>query len=264
MTALVTGGSSGLGRAIAAVLAERGYDLVLVSEDGPGLKEAGRQIGYRSRVSVITLKRDLTTSNAAEEVFGYCKAHKLQIDILVNCAGIFTNQEDELDDLRRVSNLLALHVGTLTRLCFLFGKPMIQRRRGYVLNVASISSLFQDPSSMTYGPSKRYVLAFSKSLHSHWRQHNVKVTCVVPGGLKTAFFRSNRIFLPPIAARHLMPADRCARIAVRALFRGRRLVIPGLTAKLHVLLYRTILRPAFYSLLKRKYLAMKSRASERD
>ncbi len=264
MTALVTGGSSGLGRAIATVLAERGCDLLLVSEDGPELKEAGRQIGYRSKVSVQTLKKDLTTLTAADEVFGHCRAQGIEVDILVNCAGIFTNQERELDDLRRVRNLLALHVGTLSQLCFLFGKTMIQRRRGYILNVGSISALFQDPSSVTYGPSKRYVLAFSKSLHSHWREHNVKVTCVVPGGIRTAFFRSNNIYLPPIAARHLMPVERCAEIAVRALLRGRRLVIPGVAAKLHALLYRIMLRPAFYSLLKRKYLAMKSRASEQE
>ena len=251
-----------MGRAIASVLADLGYDLILVSEDGPGLREAARRIGFRSRASVVTLKRDLATPTAAEEVFGHCKANGLQVDILVNCAGIFTNQEDELDDLHRVRDLLALHVVSLTQLCFLFGKPMIERKRGYILNVASISSLFQDPSSMTYGPSKRYVLAFSKSLHSHWREHNIKVTCVVPGGIRTAFFRSNEIFLPPMAARHLMPAERCARIAIRALFRGRRVVIPGFAAKLHVLFYRSILKPAFYGLLKRKYLSMKSNASD--
>jgi len=250
-----------LGRAIASVLAEKGHNLMLVSEDGPGLREAGRQIGIRSRVSILTLKRDLATPTAAEEVFGHCKANGLQVDILVNCAGIFTNQEDELDDLHRVRDLLALHVVSLTQLCFLFGKPMIERKRGYILNVASISSFFQDPSSMTYGPSKRYVLAFSKSLHSHWKEHNIKVTCIAPGGLRTAFFRSNEIFLPPLAARHLMPAERCARIAIKALFRGRRLVIPGLTAKLHVLFYRSILKPTFYGLLKRKYRSMKSNAS---
>ncbi len=251
-----------MGRAIAAALAETGHNLMLVSEDGPGLREAERRIGSRSQVSILTFQKDLTTPGAAEDVFEYCRAKDLQVDILVNCAGIFTNQEDELDDLDRVSDLLALHVVSLTRLCFLFGKPMIERKRGYIMNVASISSLFQDPSSMTYGPSKRYVLAFSKSLHSHWREHNIKVTCVAPGGLQTAFFRSNEIFLPPMAARHLMPAERCARIAIRALFRGRRLVIPGMLTKLHVLFYRSILRPALYGLLKRKYLSMKSSASD--
>jgi short-subunit dehydrogenase len=261
LTALITGGSSGIGRAIADVLAEMGHNLILVSEDGPGLKKAERQICTSFSVSILTLQFDLAKHDAATNLFETCQAKGLQVDVLVNCAGIFTNQESELEDLERVRVLLALHVEILTQLCLRFGKLMIERKRGYILNISSISSLFQDPSSMVYGPSKRYVLAFSKSLHSHWREHNVKVTCVVPGGVRTTFFKENDVYLPPMVARHLMPADEFSRAAVRALFKGRRVLIPGLTAKLHALFFRSILRPALYGPLKRMYLSMRRNTS---
>jgi len=293
LTAVVTGGSSGIGEAVALRLALRGCGLVLVSEDAAGLERVrGRILAEAAspprmappsqlaplRVEVIRL--DLTDPKSPQVLFDRCRDLSLRVDILVNCAGIFSNVDDEMDGAGgtghaggseggagggpegpaaqdRSEALLRLHVNALTRLCLLFGRSMIRRGGGYILNVGSISALFPDPSSLTYGPSKRYVLSFSRLLHLHWREHGVKVTCVVPGAVATDFFRANNITLPAMVRSRLMTADHCARVALRGLFRGRAMVVPGVWSRLHAWLFRLLLRPALYTRLKNLYLSMR-------
>jgi len=276
LTALVTGGSSGIGEAIALHLAGMGHRSILVSENGDELERAGRRILEETGVRCELLRIDLSERDAAQRVVRECESRRLDVDILVNCAGLFSNVDDEMgvDCGRvdpgdgapdpgdsRVGTLLALHVHVLTRLSLLFGRRMIARGGGYILNVSSISALFPDPSSLTYGPSKRYVLSFSRLLHLHWREHGVGVTCIVPGAVDTAFFRNNDITLPTMVRSHLMPVERCAVLAVGALFRGRCVVLPGFWSRLHVVLFRILLRPALYTRLKRVYLAMRRKGS---
>jgi short-subunit dehydrogenase len=230
---------------------------------------------------------DLTEPEAPRRLLDWSRQANFDVDILVNCAGIFSNVDEEMGGVRpgdrdlsvddgdpclerkdaegritglgRVEALLRLHVLSLTQLCLIFGRLMIRRGGGYILNVASISALFPDPSSLTYGPSKRYVLSFSRLLHLHWREHDVRVTCLVPGAVNTNFFSSNNIVLPTMVRSRLMSADRCAGIALRALFRGRCVVRPGIWSRLHTWLFRLLLRPTFYTPLKNIYLSMRER-----
>jgi short-subunit dehydrogenase len=181
------------------------------------------------------------------------------VDVLVNCAGIFLNVDSELEDPSSTRRLLALHVQAPTRLCLLFGREMLQRRRGWILNVASISSLFPDPSSLTYGPSKRYLLAFSRGLALQWRASGVRVCALVPGGIRTNFFTNNRIHLPGLVAGRLASPQRVARAGVRALFRGRLRLIPGLRPRLHVLLFKVLLTPALFGFSQKLYARLRAR-----
>jgi hypothetical protein len=257
LTALVTGGSSGIGRAIARELASRGFDAVLVSERKNELRETQRHIESSGPSCVDLIEADLSAPGGAERVFGFCEAKGVRVDVLVNCAGIYANVEDEIADAASAARLLEIHVQSLTKLCLLFGSRMIERRRGWILNVSSISAFFQDPSSLTYGPSKRYVLSLSKALHASWREHNVKVCCLVPGGVKTGFFSDNRVFVPSIVRSLLITPERCAEIGLRALFGGRRRRIAGLAARVHLALFWLMLRPPFYPLAKRAYFRLK-------
>jgi short-subunit dehydrogenase len=260
-TALVTGASSGIGEALAKALAARGYRLLLASENGPELERVRREIAAAFAVEVRILVEDLASPRAAERLHARCWELGWPVEVLINCAGIFLNLERELAEPASVERLLALHVQTPTRLCLRFGGQMIQRRRGFILNVASISALFPDPSSLTYGPSKRYLLALSESLRLSWWEYGVRVCCLVPGGIRTSFFAHNDIYLPGMVAEHLYPVEKCARKALRALFRGRGRVTPGLGAHLNVLLFRFLLTPAFYGWAKRLYFRLRSRGS---
>ena len=255
-TALITGASSGIGEAFALLLAQRGCSLVLVSENEPELKRVKARIGSLYPVSVRIIQADLCRTESADRLFGTCSEEGIEVDLLINGAGIYVNAEIELADPDRVRDELALHVQSLTRLCLLFGRAMIERCGGSILNISSISAFFPDFSSLTYGPSKDYVLKLSEALHCDWKEHNIRVTCLVPGGVRSNFFKTNRIYVPPMVTSHLMSAERCAGIGLRALSKGKMRVIPGVLAKLHMLLFRFTTKPAFYSFYKRLYFRM--------
>jgi short-subunit dehydrogenase len=256
--ALVTGASSGLGEALAKALAARGYRLILASENGPELERVHREIAAGAALEPRALVEDLALPGAGQRLCERCWELGWPVQVLVNCAGVFLNLQTELAEPASAERLLALHVQAPTQLCLRFGSQMIQRRRGFILNVASISALFPDPSSLTYGPSKRYLMALSAGLRLSWREYGVRVCCLVPGGTRTAFFAHNDIYLPGMVAARLYPAEKCARRALAALFRGRGRVTPGMRAHLNILLFRLLLSPPLYGFSKRLYFRLRS------
>lgn len=260
LTALITGASSGLGESIAKSLAERGVDLILVSENLSELKRTKNDIEARHPGIVTILEMDLFEQYAADRIYYFCDKEKLPVDILVNCAGMFVTIEREMRSIGCIENVINLHVMSLTKLCFLFGRPMIERRLGYILNISSIAAEFPDPASLTYGPTKRYILSLSEALHCEWKRHNIKVTCLTPGGIRTNFFGANNVFLPSIIRRTLLSPDTCAGIGLNAMFRGTARITPGITGKLQSVFLRMISRPLTYPIVKKIYFAMKNRS----
>jgi len=259
--ALVTGASSGLGESFAHDLARRGHDLVLVSENLKELKRVKADIESRHDSSVHIFEADLFHPAAAERVFDFCRKKSITIDVLINNAGIYLNIDRELKDIKSVENVINIHVLSLSKLCFLFCRPMMERKLGYILNVSSINSEFPDPASLTYGPTKRFILAFSESLHCELREHNVHVTCLTPGGLRTNFFTANDVFIPPVIRHTLLSSDACARKSLDALFRGKARITPGLTGKMQSFFLRLITRPSTYPLIKKSYFSMKKKTT---
>lgn len=260
-TALVTGASSGLGEAMAKNLARRGHDLILVSENREELDRVKRELEDSSSSAVTVIATDLFNPESADLIHEFCMSRAIGVDMLLNCAGIFVNIDREMHDIGAVENVVNLHVMSLTKLCFLFGADMVKRGSGYILNVSSIAARFPDPASLTYGPTKRYILSLSEALHCEWKPHNVKVTCLTPGGIKTNFFNANSVFIPPIIKSTLITAERCAEIGLDALFSGRGVITPGLFGKFQSLMLRIISRPRTYSMIKNQYFSMKKKNS---
>jgi short-subunit dehydrogenase len=256
LTALVTGASSGLGEALARELAAHGCRLLLVSENAPELERVRGELASRGEARALVL--DLTGPDAPERLHEHCRALGWAVDVLVNCAGILLTVQSELEDPASTRRLLALHVQAPTRLCLLFGREMLQRRRGWILNVASISALFPDPSSLTYGPSKRYLLDFSRSLGLLWRSSGVRVCALVPGGVRTNFFANNGVYVPGLVTFRLASPERVARAGLRAVFRGRLRRIPGLLPRLHILLFKLMLSSPLYGLSQRLYVRLQA------
>ncbi len=259
--ALVTGASSGLGESFAHDLARRGHDLVMVSENLKELQRVKAEIGSRHDCSVTILHEDLFDPASADRIFEFCTKKKIPVDVLINCAGIYLNIDREMKDIHSVENIINLHVLSLTKLCFLFCRPMMERKHGCILNVSSINSEFPDPASLTYGPTKRYILSFTESLHCELKEHNINVTCLTPGGIRTNFFAANNVFIPPLIRHTLLSSDSCARKSLDALFRGKARITPGITGKMQSLLLRLITRPSTYPLIKKSYFSMKIKSN---
>jgi len=240
-TALITGGSSGIGYALACELARKGYDLVLVSNDRPALDQAAKTIEDIWAVRVHPLHIDLTTPDAPQHVYQWCSARGLAIDILINNAGIFFFGEVVETGYERNKRLVTLHTSVPVALCTLFGKDMKSRRHGHILNISSISAWMPYPGIALYAGTKQFIKHFSRSLRTEMLDYGVKVTCACPGAVSTALYsldaaghqRAKRL-------RVMTTPEKLAPKLIRKMFQGKALYIPGFLNKITVALVSII------------------------
>ena len=214
--ALVTGGCSGIGKAIARRLGALGYELVLVSQRPAELRAAAEEIEAASGTPAHALPLDLARPEAAAELHAEVRSRGLEVDVLVNNAGMFFFGEVADAALPRANALLQLHVVTPSLLCTLFGRDMRERRRGHVLIVSSISAWRDFPGIAYYGSSKKYLRGFARSLRSELGVYGVNVTCLAPGATATALYDPSVV--PVGLARRLgvmMDADQVAEAGLR-------------------------------------------------
>ncbi|TYB43227.1 SDR family NAD(P)-dependent oxidoreductase [Actinomadura chibensis] len=240
-TALVTGASSGIGESFARVLAARGTDLVIVARRTGLLDDLARELVERYRVAVEVLAADLTDLAQRAEVEGRLRADP--VELLVNNAGhgaFGAFADTPLNDhLAQVE----LNVTALVRLTHAALPGMVERRRGGVLNVASMSGFAPSPGSATYGATKAYVASFSESLHSEVAGKGVHVTALCPGFTRTEDdVPSNILWLR---------RDDVARAGLEAVSAGRALCIPGVQYKAAFPALRLVPRPLLRAAVNR-------------
>ena len=227
-TALVTGACSGIGLALARQLGGLGYRLLLVSHRAEPLAEAARAIAADSGVEAIPVVLDLARREAAAALAQRVRALGIEIDVLVNNAGMFFFGEAADADPERAADLLELHVVTPSLLVTHFAPGMRARGRGHILFVSSVSAFKDFPGISYYGASKKYLLGFARAVRSELGPHGVCVSCLAPGPVDTALYDTNTV--PVHLARRLgvmMSPERVAREALDALFRNQELCIPG-------------------------------------
>ncbi len=226
--ALVTGASSGIGFQYARVLAEKGYNLLIVSNEGDAIIEKGECLRKEFPVEVIALMRDLGQPQSAKELYDYCQVQNMEVEVLVNNAGVYRNH-DFLQDSEAYNNLiLNLHVNTPAMLIYYFGQEMLRRCKGYILNMSSITSDIAVQRLAAYGATKAFLKHFSRSLHIELYGQGVMVTVVRPGAVATNLYRlSSRATKIGLMSGFMMTPERLAKRGVRALFRGRCTVTPG-------------------------------------
>lgn len=188
MTALVTGGSSGIGLEFATQLAQRGIDIVIVSNQELLLKDTATDIANRYNVKTYFLYKDLSEENAAISIFNFCESNNIKIDILINNAGIFTFRELTKHSLSQLNTYINLHIRCVTELCYIFGSKMKERESGYIMNMSSMSCWMPMPGIGMYAATKAYIRVLSRSLYLELKDHNVSVTVACPGGIATDLF----------------------------------------------------------------------------
>ncbi len=231
-TALVTGACSGIGLAMARLLAAKGYALVLVSNRADELEGAADGLRAAFGAAVSTIVQDLAVPGAAGALVAEVEARGLSVDILINNAGMFFFGEAADADPRRAEALLHLHVTTPSLLCTYFAAHMRARRRGHIMIVSSISAWRSFPGISYYGSSKTYLRSFAQALRSELAMYGVKVTCLAPGATATGLYDGSGV--PVIVARRLgvmMDAEAVATAGLRAMFRGEAECVPGVLAR---------------------------------
>lgn len=230
--ALVTGASSGIGAAIARELAARGADLILTARRADRLDALAAELRERHRIAVDVVPVDLTAPDAAERLDR--AAGDRPVDILVANAGAGRFRGFTEVPWAEQRALLELDVASLAEVVHRFAGRMRAAGRGHILTIGSILESIPVPRYATYAAAKAFVRRFSEALAAELRGSGVSVTCVSPGPTESEFQLHAGGRRAGLSRRFTMSAERCARIAVRAMLRRRRHVIPGVGPKLTV------------------------------
>ena len=189
-TALVTGASTGIGKELAVVFAENGYDVVLVARTKTKLDKLAKQLSDEFGSNTTVIAKDLTKVKAPGDLFAETQAAGLHIDVLVNNAGFGSFKPFAETDRARVSDMVRLNVGALTELSHLYSQPMIEKGEGRILNVASVAAFSPTPGAAVYGATKAFVLSLTEALSEELRPHGVNVTALCPGLTETEFSKN--------------------------------------------------------------------------
>jgi short-subunit dehydrogenase len=225
--ALVTGASSGIGHAFARALADRGHDLVLVARDEGRLKELAGLVATDAEV----LPADLADREQLAAVEERLRDQSRPVDLLVNNAGFGTTGKFVDLPIDEEDREIRLNVLALTRLAGAALPGMIERRRGGVINVASIAAFQPTPGTATYGATKSYVLNFTQALREELRGTGVKALVLCPGFTKTEFQEHANYEVKGLATRLWQTAEAVADAGLKALDRDSGVCVPGAANK---------------------------------
>ena len=229
MKALITGASSGLGRDMAHILSEKGYDIIAVARREDRLKSLAEEL----KTDVEIIVADVTDTEQCKKL----AERAGEVDILINNAGfgvfgdLCSNDLDtELDMIN--TNIRALHI--LTKL---FAKEFKKRDSGYILNVASLASFFPGPLFGAYYATKAYVLRISQALAEELlrEKSRVKISVLCPGPVHTEFGKVARVSFgtgKEKAGKKIVLTSRdVAEYAIKKMFCGKQVIIPGFIMK---------------------------------
>ncbi len=228
MYAIITGASSGCGYEYARVMAQKGYNLLIVSNE-EAIHDKASLLRQDYQVEVRSLVRNLGVQEAAKELYTYCQQERLDVEVLINNAGVY-HDRDFLADSEAFNELIFnLHMHTPAMLTYYFAQEMVKRGKGYILNMCSITADIAVQRLGSYSATKAFLRNFTRSLHVELKDKGVIVTDVTPGAINTGLYNI-RPWLTKIGLvlGYIVEPDYLARRGVRAMMNGRAKVsIPG-------------------------------------
>jgi short-subunit dehydrogenase len=255
--AIVTGASSGIGEQFAGILSRRGYPVVLVARSADRLDELAARLGPQAH----PLPTDLSDRSARAALPDRIAQLGLTPDILINNAGLSTLGLVAKSVPEQEVNLVEVDVAAVVDLCSRFLPGMVDRRRGAVLNVASVAAFGPLPGQAAYGGAKAFVLSYTHSLRGELRGTGVSATALCPGPVDTGFgdaagFKKEEAeaALPQVM---WVAADKVAQAGIDGLAAGKAVVIPGRVNRIAAELFRVAPPESLLPLLIRGHPAFK-------
>lgn len=227
--ALITGASQGIGLELTKIFAANGWQLVLVARDESRLSQIANELHAAHNITIKVLPKDLSRITAAQEIFDELQRENIFIAALVNNAGFGFRGPFAEVDLQKHLDLAQVNMTSLVQLTHLFLRPMLARREGRILNVASTAAFQPGPFMAMYYASKAFVYSFSCALAQELKGSGVTVTALCPGMTESKFHE--RSGLQRSVALPMMPADKVAKIGYRAMMAGKPIAISGLMNK---------------------------------
>ena len=231
--ALVTGASSGMGKEYARQLAERGYNIIVASNDDEGNSCVAEALERDFCVKAVPIYTDLAVKDGAQRLYQEVRDRGYEVEILVSNAGMLLFSQLERTAVERIEQIIALHCTAPTLLCRLFAEDMRCRGEGRILIVSSITAWTPYPTISHYAATKSYLKSFAQSLWYELRGSGVSVTAVFPSAVDTPFYSlDEKMRRRLLRWGVMMSAESVVRKALKAMFRSQRRCLPGVVTKL--------------------------------
>jgi len=234
MWAIITGASSGIGKALAFEFARGGFNVLLVARNGEALAEVAAECSGKYRVEAEVVPADLSRLESIDSLIAALASRPHQYEVLVNNAGFGIHGDFASTDIDQNIQLLNVQLTAALKLTKAVLPAMLSRRSGKILNVASVYSFSPVPFQSVYGACKAFLLSFSSSLENELKGTGVSVTVFCPGVTQTEF--RSRAGIGEKRQDAGMTAGTAAHIAYVQTMRGKHIVVPGLVNRLFVFL----------------------------
>ena len=220
--ALVTGATAGIGESFTRLLAENGYNIVLVARDLPRLQERAHALEAKFAISTKVIQADLSTDAGCALIEQHIANN--HVDVLINNAGFGINKAFTVSQLDAEQQLLDVLVRTPMRLMHAVLPGMKERDKGVVINVSSVAGWI---AGGTYSASKSYLTVLSESLHTELAATHVKVCALCPGFTRTEFHQRGRMSMKGLPAFMWLNADKLVATAWKEAVAGKAVSVPG-------------------------------------
>jgi short-subunit dehydrogenase len=230
--ALIAGGSKGIGYALAEALAKRNYNLILIARHWDSLQSAKKKLESAYGIHVELLSYDLSKEESHPAISQWCIERNIPLKVLCNVAGSGGSRDyltASLDSSRYMIRLNVESGVVLTQLLL----PLLEKNApSYVLNVASMAGFAPIPIKNLYSATKAAVIYFSYSLRYQLKGKNISVSCLAPGPVytKPEIVKETKKQLGWFGEKMEVPPHRVGEIAVRRMFKGRMIIVPGFLA----------------------------------
>ena len=228
-TALITGSSNGIGLELAKVHASKGGDLVLVARNKSKLDELKTELEKQFKVSVYTIGKDLSVTNAAQEIYDETNKQNIQVDYLINNAGFGDFGMFVETDWKKELQMINLNITTLTHFTKLYLQDMVKRRSGKIMNVASTAAFQSGPTMAVYCATKAYVLSFTEAVSNEVNDKGITITALCPGATETGFQAAGGMEESELFKGKKLPtAKEVADYGYTSMIKGKRVAIHGI------------------------------------
>ena len=246
--AVVTGASSGIGRALALEFAAAGFNVLLTGRDEQALTELAMECIDKFHVLAEAVPADLSRSETTSLLLNAIAAKPRRYEVLVNNAGFGINGEFAKTDVETETDLLNVQLTAALKLTKAVLPGMVSRRSGRILNVGSVYCYAPVPFQAVYSACKAFLLSFSAAIRNELASSGVTVTVFCPGITQTEF--RSRAGIIEKSKTSGMTAEAAARIAYKETMRGKPVVIPGMANRVFVLLAKLLPNSSFTGIIR--------------
>ena len=251
MYTLVSGASSGIGLELAKLFAEQKKDLILVARSKEELNKLAEELRKKHDISVEVIVKDLSVVGSAQELFDEVQAKNVEVETIINNAGFGDYGKFAETSLQKERAMMQLNMITLTELCKLFVQPMVEKKQGTIVNVASTAAFQPGPLMAVYFATKAYVLHFSEAIQNELQDSGVHVMALCPGPTRSGFQEAADMEASSLVQGKIPTAKDVAEFAMAQLEKKKVVAVHGWKNKLLVFLNRTATRNIVVNIVRK-------------